>query len=515
MVPVSKNHGEKTAVLLIAPETGRLTGDTCTLAHYISGKSGGLGDVVATLCTGLTERDIECHLATINLQKRFQKENQMDESEWRELRHSMDPEKIHLVSSSIFSDLSGAYAGNPLCSAAEFQKEMVNHLIYEIRAKNKGRLIINSHDWMAGGVITAYSRSRGCPVLHTVHNVHTGYIPQEMFYGVDLDGLANHLYVVEDQGKKCIDSHATAIKNANLINFVGKRFLHEVIKDHFIDRYIIPPAVREEVKEKYNHGAVLSIINAPSTELYPESCDTLAKKYGPEEQILAAKRINLVAFQKRTGLSENSNAILLYWPSRLDPMQKGIELLEQIAQRFVIEHGDVQIAIVGDGVESDKTHEENLGRIACASGGKITYQHFEEGLSMLGYAAANDVFGASLYEPCGQIDQIGNLFGATATNRDTGGYHDKIKELRLRMDGAERDEGNGFLFRDYDSGGLWYGLEQNAHFHRRAPEVREEQAKRIMREAREKYSIKRMIDEYIGVYEKLNGGSLLFNSNNQ
>jgi hypothetical protein len=44
---------------------------------------------------------------------------------------------------------------------------------------------------------------------------------------------------------------------------------------------------------------------------------------------------------------------------------------------------------------------------------------------------------------------------------------------------------------------------------RRAPEVREEQAKRIMREVREKHSLKRMIDEYIGVYEKLNGGSLL------
>jgi hypothetical protein len=83
--------------------------------------------------------------------------------------------------------------------------------------------------------------------------------------------------------------------------------------------------------------------------------------------------------------------------------------------------GMCKIAIVGDGVESDRTHEEILGMIACASGGKITYQHFEEGLSMLGYAAANDIdiSGASLYEPYGQIDQSGNLFGATATNRDT------------------------------------------------------------------------------------------------
>jgi len=66
---------------------------------------------------------------------------------------------------------------------------------------------------------------------------------------------------------------------------------------------------------------------------------------------------------------------------------------------------------------------------------------------MLGYAAASDVFGASLYEPFGQIDLVGNLYGATATNRDTGGYHDKITPLRLKTLGAPEDTGNGVLFR--------------------------------------------------------------------
>jgi len=82
---------------------------------------------------------------------------------------------------------------------------------------------------------------------------------------------------------------------------------------------------------------------------------------------------------------------------------------------------------------------------------------------MLGYAAASDVFGASLYESCGQIDQIGNLYGATATNRDTGGYHDKIQEMTLQEDGNPRDGGNGFFFRDYDPGGLWYALEKSVN----------------------------------------------------
>jgi glycogen synthase len=141
---------------------------------------------------------------------------------------------------------------------------------------------------------------------------------------------------------------------------------------------------------------------------------------------MEAKKENLVEFQKRTGLQINPDAILFFWPSRLDPFQKGVELLEHIAQHFVTVNGDAQIAVVADGVGNDRRHVEILGRIAYASNGKISYQPFSESLSMLGYAAANDVFGASLYEPCGQIDQIGNLFGTTATNRDTGGYHDRM-----------------------------------------------------------------------------------------
>ncbi len=199
----------------------------------------------------------------------------------------------------------------------------------------------------------------------------------------------------------------------------------------------------------------------------------------------------------------------MYWPSRLDPSQKGIELLEAIAHKFVIAHGDTQIAIVGNGVGNDRTHEEICGRIACSSGGKITYQRFNEPLSMLGFATASDVFGASPYEPCGQIDQVGNLFGATATNRDTGGYHDKIRELTVVEDGAAGDSGNGFLFRDYNVGGLWYGPEKSAQFHRRPREIRERHIKRIMKETRRQHDPELMIDKYIQAYERLNGGKSL------
>jgi len=79
----------------------------------------------------------------------------------------------------------------------------------------------------------------------------------------------------------------------------------------------------------------------------------------------------------------------------------------------------------------------------------------------------------------------------------------------LREDGCACDEGNGFLFRDYDAGGLWYGLGKSVRFHRRPPEVRESQLTRIMKETRVRYSLDRMVDQYIDIYEKLNGGEPL------
>ena len=499
---------EKTAVLMISPETGRLPEGMGGLAKYIFGKSGGQGEVVSALCEGLTERDIHVHLITLNLKRRFREEAQLSEAEWQQLRHTVDPKNVHLVSSSVFADNANAYSGNTLLTAAEFQREVVNNLIKALRVRHEG-LIIHSHDWMAGGAITAYARARGLPVLHTVHNVFTADLPLDYLWGVERDAISEYFYVTQSHGRDCLDCQATAIKNATLINFVGERFLREVVDDYFLDRPVVPLSVRTEVKVKYAHEAALAITNAPSLQTYPERCGHIISRYGPDDSVLQAKKNNLIEFQNRTGLDVDPDAILFYWPSRLDPQQKGVELLEKIALSFVRKHSDVQIAIVADGVGEDQTHRGNLGAIALVSQGRITCQSYSEALSLLGYAAANDVFGASLYEPCGQIDQLGNIFGATATNRDTGGYRDKIRELRLKIDGAPQDVGNGFLFRDYDSGGLWYGLEMSLAFHRRPPDIREGQIKRIMKEAREKYDMGKMIAAYIRIYEKLNNGKPL------
>jgi glycogen synthase len=511
----------RTPVIIITPETARLPSEGMgQFAKYVSGKSGGLGDVISALCKGLSIRGIPVHLVTINLSTRFREEAGLSESEWVQKRHRLNPENVHLVSSAIFEGYRSAYDGSPLANAAEFQRQTVNTYIKEIRSQYDGRAILHTNDWMAGGVIAAYAKMRGVPVLHTVHNTHTGHVPLDMFYGVNLAKLWNALYISLESQQQCVDCQATAIKSATKISYVGEKFLKEVVTDYFLDRPIIPWSVREETKIKYVNRSALVIPNGISPDVYPENQQEnpevdrpgLAKRYGPDDDIIEAKRLNLVKFQKKMGLIVDPEAILLYWPSRLDRTQKGVELIEEIAQRFVNEYAGVQIAIVGDPVGGDWTHADIMGRIACASQGRITYHRFDQDLSILGYAAASDVFGASLYEPFGQIDVVGNLYGATATNRDTGGYSDKIKPLSLRAWGAPIDSGNGVLFRNYNGAGLWWGLTatvQNHRYFREHPREWEKQARRIMRETRSNWSLDNMVARYITAYEGLNDGKPL------
>jgi glycogen synthase len=510
----------RTPVVVVTPETGRLPSEGMgQFAKYVSGKSGGLGEVISALCKGLAQRNIPVHLITLNLSRRFREEAWMSEAEWIQARHRLNPDNVHLVSSAIFEGYRSAYDGSPPANAAEFQRQVVNTYIKEIRSAYEGRAILHTNDWMAGGVITPYARMRGVPVLHTVHNTHTGHVPLDMFYGVNLRSLWDMLFL-SDTGGRSLDCQATAIRHATKVSYVGEKFLKEIVGDYFLHEMVIPWSVRTETKARFYGRDTLVIPNGISPDVFPENQEEnpqvdqpgLAKRYGPFDSLIEAKRANLAKFQRKTGLQVDPEAILLYWPSRLDPVQKGVTLLEEVAQKFVDANPGVQISVIGDPVGGDNFHSDVMGRIAYASSGRISYHRFSQDLSTLGYAAASDVFGASLYEPFGQIDVVGNIYGATATNRDTGGYSDKVVSLNLRAWGAPMDQGNGVLFRDYNADGLWWGLNaavQNHRYFREHPREWEKQMRRIMKDARSTWSMDNMVAKYITAYEDLNGGKPL------
>ena len=121
---------EEIPIIIISPETAKLpeTG-MGTLAKFVSAKSGGLGEVISALCKGLSERNIKTHLITLDLAKRFKEESNLSEEEWSQMFWNLDPENIHLISSSYFEEKRSAYEGSTLFTSAEFQKQIVNHTI--------------------------------------------------------------------------------------------------------------------------------------------------------------------------------------------------------------------------------------------------------------------------------------------------------------------------------------------------------------------------------------------------
>jgi glycogen synthase len=89
-------------------------------------------------------------------------------------------------------------------------------------------------------------------------------------------------------------------------------------------------------------------------------------------------------------------------------------------------------------------------------------------------------------------------YGSLPVAHDTGGIHDTITPLDI-----ERHTGNGFLFRDYDSHALSWGLDQAMAFFRQPEDVRARQIARIMHDSAEHFTHPVTAKKYLQLYETM------------
>ena len=104
----------------------------------------------------------------------------------------------------------------------------------------------------------------------------------------------------------------------------------------------------------------------------------------------------------------------------------------------------------------------------------------------------------SRFEPCGLPQMIASVYGALPVVHDTGGIHDTIRHLD-----AAADSGNGFLFKTYDSNGLFWAVSEAMKFHALPAQTKARQIKRIMTESNETFTYQRSARQYIELYEKM------------
>lgn len=488
----------KPRILVVTPEITYLPHGMGNLAHRANAKAGGLADVSASLVAALFEEGADVHVALPHYRRMFHMDvGQLISDELRVYQSRLPDSRVHLAEDRCFYYRDRVYSHsdeeNPRLALA-FQREVINNIIPTVNPD-----LIHCNDWMTG-LIPAAARRLGIPSLFTVHNIHTHDLTLSQIEdrGIDAAEFWPLLYYKhpplnyeETRSANLVDSLASGIFASHFINTVSPTFLDEIVRG---EHAFVPNAIRAEMTGKKLAGCAAGILNAPDSSYDPLVDDALEQKFDADSSA-EGKAVNKRLFQRRVGLHENGEAPLFFWPSRLDPVQKGCELFTNVLARVMAKYPSMQVAVVANGPHSghfhDILHWHNLyGRLAVCD--------FDESLSRLGYAASDFTLMPSRFEPCGLPQMTGPIYGSLPVAHDTGGIHDTVAHFN-----AATDSGNGFLFKYYDDAGLMWAIDEAMAFYALPADVRQAHVARIMKDGKARFNHNVCAQSYIDIYRKM------------
>jgi len=290
-----------------------------------------------------------------------------------------------------------------------------------------------------------------------------------------------------------VDFLASGVFAAHFVNTVSPTFLEEMVEGR---HDFVEENLRQELANKGDTGCAVGILNAPDPSFDTTTDEALVCQYGPKDHV-KGKQKNKRLLQKTLGLIRDDRAPLFFWPSRLDTVQKGCQLLAEILYDVVSRYRKQKLQIVFVANGEFQRHFKDIVRFHRLAD-RVAICGFDERLARLAYGAADFVLMPSLFEPCGLPQMIGPIYGALPVAHDTGGIHDTIEHLDVK-----KDTGNGFLFKDFDSKGLFWAIDQAMLFYKLPKKVREQRIERIMTQSASTFNHSVTARKYIDLYEKM------------
>jgi starch synthase len=487
-------------VLIITPEVTYLPDRMGNFSRYLTAKAGGLADVSAALVSALFNEGADVHVALPDYRAIFHDRlAPFLEREHLAIRSVMPDDRVHLAQDRAFFYLNrvySAYGGENTKLALAFQREVINNIVPRVQPD-----LIHCNDWMTG-LIPAMSRQMGIPCLFTIHNIHTvkATLAHIEDRGIDAAYFWHHLYFenfsasYEDAWESNpVDFLASGAFAAHFVNTVSPRFLEEIVEGR---HSFVEWPLRQQLTNKFHAGCGTGILNAPDPSFDPQSDKTIYRNYTSGDHP-DGKRENKLHLQEILGLTQDAHAPLFFWPSRLDPIQKGCQLLAEAFYGIISNYWDMnlQVIFVANG-DYQQTFRDIVNRHGFHS--RVAVCDFNESLEHLAYAAADFILMPSLFEPCGLPQMIAPIYGALPVAHDTGGIHDTIVHLN-----AEQDTGNGFLFETYDAAGLYWAVTQAMDFFELPEERKRRQIERIMQQSAASFNHATTARQYIDLYEKM------------
>ncbi|MGD8702217.1 MAG: glycogen/starch synthase [Desulfosarcina sp.] len=487
-------------VLIVTPEVTYLPERMGNFSRYLTAKAGGLADVSAALVNALFNEGADVHVALPDYRSIFRGRLApfLEREQWT-IRNVMPDDRLHLAEDRAFFYLNrvySAYGGENTKLSLAFQREVINNIVPRVRPD-----LIHCNDWMTG-LIPAMARQMGIPCLFTIHNIHTmkATLAHIEDRGIDAAAFWSHLYFERFAESyeaawehNQIDFLASGIFGAHFVNTVSPRFLEEIVDGRHA---FVEWPIRQELTNKYHAGCGSGIINAPDPVFNPQTDQSIQRNYAAGDHP-SGKQGNKRHLQEILGLTRDDHAPLFFWPSRLDPAQKGCQLLAEAFYGIVSDHWDANLQVV---FVANGEYQQVFRNIVNQHGfhNRVAVCDFNEGLEHKAYAAADFILMPSLFEPCGLPQMIAPIYGALPVAHDTGGIHDTITHLDV-----DRETGNGFLFENYDAAGLYWAVQQAMDFFRMPASQKQRQIERIMQQSAASFNHANTARQYIDLYEKM------------
>ncbi len=453
-------------------------------------KSGGLGDVTGSLPKALKKAGIDVRV--VFPKYRTIKEDLLFSCEyltgfdvtldWRmqkaDVYQIMSAEvPTYMIGNDFYFGRGGYYGyGDDNERFAFFSKAAIEFLDYIDFVPD----VIHCNDWQTGPMCVyvkdVYSKIKyfsKIKTLYTVHNLqYQGMFTRDTLTMMEL----NDGYFVGDK-----------LEFYNMVNYMKAGLLYSDAVNTVSETY-----AKEIQTGEYGYG-LDGVLRAVDFKLYgivngidydinnPATSTKLPANFSASD--MSGKRECKMQLQGQLGLKVDPDIPVFGLISRLVD-QKGINLVLQAAQELLSKN--VQLVVLGTG----DYHYENIFKdLAFRYHDKVSSNIlFNDTLAQQIYAGSDMFIMPSLFEPCGLGQLFAMSYGTVPVARATGGLVDTIS-----------DGHNGFLFKDYDCGGLMWAVNRALEVY----ENKDEWNKMVHNAITTRFSWDDSAKKYIEIYEKI------------
>ena len=398
---------------------------------------------------------------------------------------------VYLIDQPIYFDRSGLYVEHD----QDYRDNSERFIFFSravmeaIRVMGLSPDIVHANDWQTGLVPALFEiEYRDQPgfehtaSIFTIHNM--AFQGQFWHWDMLLTGLDWKYFnwrQMECYGH--LNLLKTGISFADLVTTVSPTYSREIQTPEF------GCGLNGALSSR--HDDLFGILNGVDTEVWNPSTDPHLVKNFSAASVADGKAECKAALQKRLGLPERPNVMLIGSISRMTH-QKGYQLIEQCSHMLLDQ--DVQFVFLGSG---EPRFEDMLLKMASDHRSKVaTMIGYDEPLSHQIEAGSDAFLMPSEFEPCGLNQMYSLIYGTVPIVRGVGGLADSV--IDASDENVANHTANGFSFREFRSDALFWNICRARAMYAEKQKWNQLQQTGMKRD----WSWKRSADEYLHVYER-------------